>query len=239
MATAGSRNGRLERASSSSTSQNPIEPLPAGDDGEFGLESEHFWPPETNVDRAPPMPSAPRSRRRRGTRSPRNGDPRLLASSSPADQPAPAERSVNTPLDLGPLTGNEALAPYELIEAIGVAAARSDDDAQSARLVAAIVPLTVRLVPDVSASLWPLLPDLLAATARVAELLRRRPANRPLLALLPMLLRRSVAELRQRLRDGQPVTGDVAAQVLTQQAATIFNLRRSQTATAHDESPTI
>lgn len=235
MATAGSRDGRLQQADSSATQQ-PIDPPSVVDDGEFALEGEHFWPPETDVDRDPLVPSVPKPRRRRGTRSQRDGYPQVHVSSPVANQPTAIERPVATPFEPGPRTGNDALVPYELMEAIALAAAHTDDDAHSARLVAAIVPLAFQLTPDVTTSLWPLLPDLLAATARVAEVLRRRPANRPLLALLPLLLRRTVAELRQRTLDRPPLTGDLAAQMLTQQAAIVFPVRRGSGASAADTS---
>lgn len=205
----------------------------SGDDGEFALEAERFWPPEERVDRAARLPSAPKPRYRRGPRSRGNAKPPREVSTAVVDHPLQVTHAVNEPFDVG-ATGNPALAEYELMEALAGAAARSEDAGQAARLVAAIVPLALRLTPDVSESLWPVLPDLLAAVGQVAELLRRRPANRPLLCLLPMLLRRTAGELRRRLRAKQPVTGPEAAQILTRQAALMFNLRRGQHAAIDD-----
>ncbi len=118
-------------------------------------------------------------------------------------------RAVATPSDPRAL-----LDDWELMAALATAAAAAVEDTAAAAFVAAMVPVSLRLVPSLDRALWPAIPELLHGVVRLATALRSRPAGRHLLDRLPMILRRTSARLAREAAYGQPVTRELTAQIL-------------------------
>jgi len=100
------------------------------------------------------------------------------------------------------------LQDWDLMLALAAAAGRTRTDLASAGLCAAMVPLALRLVPTLDRALWPALPTLVRGSMALAVQARRRPdggARR--LALIPLVLRRTVASLARDAMDGRPLPG--------------------------------
>ena len=120
---------------------------------------------------------------------------------------------------------NALFEDYELMETLAAAAVAADDEGEAIGLVAAIVPLALRLVPDALRALTPAVPGLIHGAVRVTRLLHGRPAARPLIGLVPIILRRTTAHLAQHAADGHRPTPRFAARVLNWHAATVLNSR--------------
>lgn len=116
----------------------------------------------------------------------------------------------------------------ELMLALAAAAALAESRAEAERLVVALVPLSLRLVPAVSRALWPALPALIEGAAGLTRLLYAHPETRPLIAEVPILLRRAIWRLSGYVLDGRPVTRRLATGVLNHHAAALLNQARHQ-----------
>jgi hypothetical protein len=123
-------------------------------------------------------------------------------------------------------------AEYDLMEKLAAAAVAAADGEEAAHLVAAIAPLSLRLVRDGS-PLWPALPGLIQAAARVTRRLYERPAARPLIALTPVMLRRMIMHLAQSAATGQTLSPRLAARIFNQHAAAVLNQRTGTADAAH------
>lgn len=140
-------------------------------------------------------------------------------------------REVESPGDL-PGTASVAESPwthalfaeYELMEMLAAAAVTAADNDEAANLIAATIPLGLRLV-RVGGPLWPALPGLIQSATRVTRRLYDRPAARPLIGLTPIMLRRSVSHLAQCVADGQQITPRLATRIFNQHAAAVLNQR--------------
>ncbi|MCB0208587.1 MAG: hypothetical protein KDJ52_04640 [Anaerolineae bacterium] len=122
----------------------------------------------------------------------------------------------------------------ELIDKLAIAAASTKNSAEAERLIAAMVPLTIRLYPNVYRALWVALPALIQGSGSVTRLLHRQSGTRPLIRKVPTILFSSVEQLAQRIEHGQPVTQSVAARVLARQIAAILAHRSGRDALPTD-----
>jgi hypothetical protein len=111
------------------------------------------------------------------------------------------------------------LEDYELMEALAAAAVAAEDEAEAEGLIAAAIPLSIRLAPTVYRALWPAIPALINGTVGVTRLLHRRSATRPRIKLIPTILRRTTVQLARHAAHGQPVTRRLASKVLAGQTA--------------------
>lgn len=79
-----------------------------------------------------------------------------------------------------------------------------------------------RAVPRAHAALRRVSPQLVRGATRVARTLRRTPATRPLVRVMPAIVQRTVNQLGQQAALGQQVTPGQAVQTLASQAARVI-----------------
>jgi hypothetical protein len=123
-------------------------------------------------------------------------------------------------------------AEYELMETLSAAAVAAAAGDEAANFIAATVPLALRLV-QVGSPLWPALPPLIQSATRVTRRLYDRPAARPLIGLMPIMLRRSVIHLAQCVTRGQHITPRLATRIFNQHAAAVLNQRSGMPEATH------
>jgi hypothetical protein len=125
------------------------------------------------------------------------------------------------------------LEDYELMEALAAVAATTDRGAEAERLMAASIPVSLRLAPTVYRALWPGIPALMNGTVGVTRLLYRRSDTRPAIRLVPTILHTTIAELAQYAADHKPITIQLAAKVLARQTATVLGHRHGRGPATH------
>jgi hypothetical protein len=109
-----------------------------------------------------------------------------------------------------------------LMEHLGSAAAGATATAEADALVSALVPLAFGWLPENRTTVAQIAPALIRGAASISRILGRRRVTRPLLRLLPSILRRTVGLLARARRRGEPVTPARAAQLLARQAAWVI-----------------
>lgn len=107
----------------------------------------------------------------------------------------------------------------ELMDALALAAATTEDETEAMGLVAAIVPLSLGLAPKAYRALWPALPVLVRGAMGVTRMLHRRPATRLQIKLLPKIVHDSTAQLARYALRGHDVRRSWAARVLANRTA--------------------
>jgi uncharacterized protein (DUF885 family) len=80
-------------------------------------------------------------------------------------------------------------------------------------------PAAVRAVSAVSR----VAPNMIRSAGRVTRVLRRSPATRPLLRVMPTVIQRAATQLGRRAAQGLPVTPQAATQAVASQARQIIS----------------
>jgi hypothetical protein len=106
------------------------------------------------------------------------------------------------------------LSPAALMEHYGHAAAEAESEMEAEAFAAALVPLAARLAPRVAPLVLRASPQLLRGTTRVVRALRRNPATRPLVRVVPTIMRRTIRDIASQVERGQPVTPQTAVRML-------------------------
>jgi hypothetical protein len=109
-----------------------------------------------------------------------------------------------------------------LMEHMGSAAAGATAAAEADALVGALVPLALRLLPRIALPLARAVPTLTRRIAAISRALGRRAATRPLLRLLPAIVRRTIVKLARHHASGKIVTPALVARTLAQQSSLII-----------------
>jgi hypothetical protein len=110
-----------------------------------------------------------------------------------------------------------------LMEHMGSVAAGATAAAEADALVGALVPLALRLLPQSTLPIARVVPTLTWRIAAISRALGRRTATRPLLRLLPAIVRHTIVRLARHHASGEIVTPALAARTLAQQSAFIIN----------------
>jgi hypothetical protein len=110
-----------------------------------------------------------------------------------------------------------------LMEHLGSAAARAIAASEADALAAALVPLAFRWLPSERTVSARISPTLVRGVASIGRILGRRKTTRPLLRLLPSILRRTVATLARERQLGLSTTSIRAARILASEAAKIID----------------
>ena len=114
----------------------------------------------------------------------------------------------------GELPGHEMAHEAALTEMLAAEAANASTEAEAASVIAATLPITIRIMGGRRA-LRPALPAMAQANGKLVRTLGRQgPQGRQLLRAVPAIQRQAVATLRAANRRGQPVTGPMAVGAL-------------------------
>jgi hypothetical protein len=113
--------------------------------------------------------------------------------------------------------------PDALMEHLGHAAKDAQSEAEAEAFLGALIPLASQLLPRAAPALTRAAPHLIAGLSRAGRALRRQPATRPMVRLLPAVARQTAASLAQQTaRTGQPVQPRAAVQTLARQTARVL-----------------
>ena len=114
----------------------------------------------------------------------------------------------------GEVPAHETAQEAALTEMLAAEAASAMTEAEAASVIAATLPITIRIMGGRRA-LRPVLPAMTQANSRLVRSLRRQgPQGRQLLRAVPAIQRQAIATLRAAGRRGQPVTGPMAVGAL-------------------------
>ncbi|MDX6467467.1 MAG: hypothetical protein QOI27_2507 [Gaiellaceae bacterium] len=103
-----------------------------------------------------------------------------------------------------------------MMEHFGHAAAEAETEAEAEAFLFPLVPLAAKfLLPKVASfAMKKIAPKLIRGALNVSKTLRRNPSTRPLVRVMPTIVRRTVADVARQVERGRPVTPDLAARYL-------------------------
>jgi hypothetical protein len=107
--------------------------------------------------------------------------------------------------------------PDAMMEHLGHAAAEAQGEAEAESLAGAIIPLAARVIPQAAPTLARAMPALVSGVSGVVRRLHRDPATRPLVRVVPTIVRRTAADIAQTTSRGVAVTPQQALRILARQ----------------------
>ena len=120
--------------------------------------------------------------------------------------------------------------PDVLMEHLGHAAAEAESEAEAEAFIGALVPLAARVLPRAAGSLMRAAPGLVRGLAGATRTLRSNPSTRPLVRVLPTVMRRTAAAVARQSAQGRPPTPQQAVRMLARQTAQVVGNPRQATA---------
>jgi hypothetical protein len=109
--------------------------------------------------------------------------------------------------------------PEMLMAHLGHAAAETESEAEAEAFIGALVPLAAQILPRAAPAIMRVAPQLIRGAVGVGRTLRRDPQTRPLVRTLPLIVRRTAADVARDAARGQPVTPQRAVRTLARQTA--------------------
>jgi hypothetical protein len=122
-------------------------------------------------------------------------------------------------LEINPI---RKIYPDAMMEHLGHAAAESDGEAEAETLVGALIPLAARVVPRAAPTLMRAMPGLASGVAGVVRSLHRDPVTRPLVRVVPAIVRSTAANIAQNASRGVEMTPQAAVRALAQQTLRVL-----------------
>jgi hypothetical protein len=118
----------------------------------------------------------------------------------------------------------EALSPEMLMEHLGHAAAEAESETEAEAFIFPLLPLAAKaILPRLAPMLMRrVAPRLVRSATQVTRTLRRNPQTRPLVRVMPTIVRRTVHQIGRDIDRGRPVTGPRAVRVLAGQTQRVL-----------------
>jgi hypothetical protein len=107
--------------------------------------------------------------------------------------------------------------PDAMMEHLGHAAAETESEAEAEALAGALVPLAARVIPRAASDLIRATPGLVCGVSGVVRTLRRDPLTRPLVRIVPAIVRSTAIQVARQADGGMPVTPQAAVRALARQ----------------------
>src|SRR5262249_54543710 len=89
--------------------------------------------------------------------------------------------------------------PDAMLEHLGHAAAEAHHEEEAEALAGAMIPLAARAVPSAGSVILRATPGLVCGTAGIVRSLHRSPSTRPLIRVVPSIVRRTASVIGQRV----------------------------------------
>jgi hypothetical protein len=105
--------------------------------------------------------------------------------------------------------------PDAMMEHLGHAAAEAESEAAAEAFLGALLPIAARALPSVMRAAPRLIPQI----GRIARVLRRNPATRPLVRAIPTIVQRTANTLARQAARGRAITARGALRVLDRQTS--------------------
>jgi hypothetical protein len=112
--------------------------------------------------------------------------------------------------------------PDAMMEHLGHAAAETHSEAEAEALAGAMIPLAARVIPRAAPVLMRATPGLVCGISGVVHGLRRSPTTRPLVRVVPAIVRRTASSIAQQASRGAPVTPQTAVRTLARQTLRVL-----------------
>jgi hypothetical protein len=122
------------------------------------------------------------------------------------------ELEGETEFELNPV---RRVYPDAMMEHLGHAAAEAESEAAAEAFLGALLPIAARALPSVMRAAPRLIPQI----GRIARVLRRNPATRPLVRAIPTIVQRTANTLARQAARGRPITARSALRVLDRQTS--------------------
>jgi hypothetical protein len=119
----------------------------------------------------------------------------------------------------------QGISAATLMEHYGHAAAEAESEAEAEAFIFPLLPLAAKmLAPQIGRLVMRrAAPQLVRGVTRAVRTLRRNPQTRPLVRVMPTVVRRTVADLGRQARAGRPVTPQVATAALARQTGRVLS----------------
>jgi len=117
--------------------------------------------------------------------------------------------------------------PDAMLEHLGHAAAETQHEAEAEALAGAMIPLIARAVPRASSAILRATPGLVCGAAGLVRSLHRSPTTRPLIRVVPAIVRSTANAIGQQVSSGAPVSPQAAVQTLARQTARVLGNRQA------------
>jgi hypothetical protein len=125
------------------------------------------------------------------------------------------ESEFETELEISPI---RRIYPDAMLEHLGHAAAETQSEAEAEALAGAMIPLAAAGIPRGAAPILMLAtPGLVSGLSGVVHGLRRSPTTRPLVRVVPAIVRSTATNIAQQASRGVPVTPQTAVRTLARQ----------------------
>jgi len=112
--------------------------------------------------------------------------------------------------------------PDAMMEHLGHAAAETHSEAEAEALAGAMIPLATRIVPRAAPALMRATPGLVCGISGIVRSLHRSPSTRPLVRVVPSIVRRTALSVAQQAARGLPVTPQTAVRTLARQTLRVL-----------------
>jgi hypothetical protein len=112
--------------------------------------------------------------------------------------------------------------PEAMMEHLGHAAAATQSEAEAEALAGAIIPLAARVIPRAAPALMRATPGLVCGISGIVRSLHRSPSTRPLVRVVPAIVRRTALSIAQQAARGAPVTPQTAVRTLARQTMRVL-----------------
>jgi len=127
---------------------------------------------------------------------------------------------------LGEISPIRKIYPDAMMEHLGHAAAATRSEAEAEALAGAMIPLATRVVPYATPALMRAMPGLVSGLAGVVGTLRQNPATRPLVRVVPTIVRGAATGIAHQAAQGGPVAPQAAVRALARQAVQVLGNRQ-------------
>jgi hypothetical protein len=117
--------------------------------------------------------------------------------------------------------------PDAMMEHLGHAAAEAHGEAEAESLAGAMIPLAARVVPQAAPALTRAMPGLVSGLSGVVRQLHRDPITRPLVRIMPTIVRRTATDIAQSTAQGASVSPEHALRMLARQILRVLGNRQA------------
>jgi hypothetical protein len=119
----------------------------------------------------------------------------------------------------------QGMSPAALMEHYGHAAAEAESEAEAEAFIFPLIPLAAKmLAPQIGRLVMRrAAPHLVRGVSRAVRTLRRNPQTRPLVRVMPSIVRRTVVDLGRQAQAGRPVTPQAATTALARQTGRVLS----------------
>jgi hypothetical protein len=125
--------------------------------------------------------------------------------------------------------------PDAMLEHMGHAAAETESEAEAEALAGAMVPLAARAVPAAAPAILRATPALVCGVAGLTRALRQGPGTKPLVRVVPAIVRSAAKALSKQMAVGNSVTPHAAVRTLATETMRVLG-NRGQAAQAFKRS---